>query len=220
MMIRPLFDNNLNKVLTILAVGGMFLLLIGNTHRGSASSTPSPSPAQQPSPSQTGQSVGQQYFTDVELTNQNGQRMRLYSDLLKGKVVIINSFFSTCPGSCVPLIHNMQKLQTALGNRVGTDVHLISISVDPIVDTPARLKEFARKTGTKPGWFLLTGEKANVDMALRKLGQYVDQKENHLNIFIIGNDRTGLWKKAFGLAKSEELLKIVESVLNDKQPSG
>lgn len=97
---------------------------------------------------------------------------------------------------------------------------MISTSVDPTLDTPARLKEFARKTGTKPGWFLLTGEKANVDMALRKLGQYVDQKESHLNIFIIGNERTGLWKKAFGLAKSEELLEVVESVLNDKQPAG
>ena len=51
---------------------------------------------------------------------------------------------------------------------------------------------------------------------LKKLGQFVDDKQDHLNIFIIGNERTGLWKKAFGLAKSEELVKVVDSVINDK----
>jgi len=48
------------------------------------------------------------------------------------------------------------------------------------------------------------------------VGQFVGHKEDHLNIFIIGNERTGLWKKAFGLAQSDELVKVVESVLNDK----
>ena len=85
-----------------------------------------------------------------------------------------------------------------------------------MMDTPQRLKEFAQKNGSKPGWFFLAGDKANVESALKKLGQYVDDKQNHLNIFIIGNERTGLWKKAFGLANPEELIKVVESVVNDK----
>ena len=58
-----------------------------------------------------------------------------------------------------------------------------------------------------------------MDFALKKLGQFVDNKESHLNIFIIGNERTGLWKKAFGLAKSEELVKVVDSVINDQAPA-
>ena len=64
----------------------------------------------------------------------------------------------------------------------------------------------------------LTGEKQNVEYALTKLGQYVNDKNDHLNIFIIGNERTGLWKKAFGLAPSDQLIKVVESVLNDQAP--
>jgi protein SCO1/2 len=158
----------------------------------------------------------QKYFTDVQLVNQNGEKMRLYSDLLRGKVVVINSFFATCAGSCLPLSRNLEKVQQALGERVGKDVHIISISVDPAVDTPARLKEYAKKLQARPGWYFLTGEKQNVDFALNKLGQFVSDKQDHLNIFIIGNERTGLWKKAFGLAQSEELIKVVESVLNDK----
>ena len=162
------------------------------------------------------QSSAQKYFTDVLLVNQNGERMRFYSDLLRDKVVIINSFFATCTGVCLPLNRNLEKVQAALGNRLGKDVHIISISVDPTVDTPASLKEYARKLHAAPGWFFLTGNKQDVDFALKKIGHFVDQKEAHLNIFIIGNERTGLWKKAFGLAQSAELIKVVESVLNDQ----
>ncbi len=152
------------------------------------------------------------------LVNQNGERMRFYSDLLQGKVVIIDSFFATCQGSCLPMNRNLEKLQEALGDHIGKDVYIISISVDPQVDTPASLKEYAKKLHARPGWYFLTGEKRNVDWVLNKLGQYVNDKQDHLNIFIIGNERTGLWKKAFGLARSDELVKVVESVLNDQPP--
>jgi protein SCO1/2 len=91
--------------------------------------------------------------------------------------------------------------------------------VDPVVDSPAQLKEYAKKLHARPGWYFLTGEKQNVELALHKLGEYVADKQDHLNIFIIGNERSGLWKKAFGLAPSDELVKVVLSVLND-QPSG
>ena len=111
---------------------------------------------------------------------------------------------------------NLEKVQQALGDHVGKDVRIISISVDPTVDTPANLKEYAKKLHARPGWYFLTGEKQNVDFALKKLGHFVTDKQDHLNIFIIGNERTGLWKKAFGLAQSDELVKVVESVLNDK----
>jgi protein SCO1/2 len=130
--------------------------------------------------------------------------------------VVINSFFATCPGSCLPMERNLEKVQEALGDRMGKDVYIISISVDPTVDTPANLKAYAKKLNARPGWYFLTGEKQNVDFALGKLGQLVANKEEHLNIFIIGNERTGLWKKAFGLAQSAEIVKVVESVVNDK----
>ena len=156
------------------------------------------------------------YFTDVQLVNQNGDTMRLYSDLIEGKIVIINSFFASCNGSCPVMAGAFAKIQKHLGDRVGKDVHLISISVDPVNDTPAKLKEYAKRFHARPGWYFLTGKKENVDFALQKLGQYVDDKNAHLNVIIIGNQRTGLWKKAFGLAKPEDLISIVDSVVNDK----
>lgn len=179
----------------------------GNTPQQSAAGAAAESPAHR-------------YFTDVILVNQDGQKMRFYSDLLQGKVVIINSFFGTCKGSCLPMNRNLEKVQEALGDRVGRDVYIVSISVDPTVDTPASLKEYAKKLNARPGWYFLTGDEENVNFALKKLGQFVPDKQDHLNIVIIGNERTGLWKKAFGLAQADDLVKVVESVLDDKPASG
>lgn len=178
-----------------------------------------PSTAAQTPPAATQETAAHKYFTDVVLVNQDGEKMRLYSDLLKDKVVVIDFFFATCQGVCLPLNRNLQKVQEALGDRLGKDVHLISVSVDPTEDTPTRLKAYAEKLDARRGWYFLTGEKANVDFALRKLGGYVDDKQDHTNIFIIGNERTGLWKKAFGLARPDDIIKVVDSVLND-QPTG
>jgi len=162
------------------------------------------------------QSPAQKYFSDVELINQDGEKMRFYSDLLKNKVVIINTFFTTCTSICPPMNRNFEKIQEALGDRLGKDAFLISISVDPETDTPTRLKEYGRRFHARPGWIFLTGKKENVDWALYKLGQYVETKGDHTSIFIIGNEPKGLWKKAMGLAKAEELIRIVEDVINDR----
>jgi cytochrome oxidase Cu insertion factor (SCO1/SenC/PrrC family) len=110
----------------------------------------------------------------------------------------------------------MEKIQEALGARLGKEVFLVSISVDPTTDTPPRLKEYAQKFHAKPGWTFLTGKKENVDWALYKVGQYVESKDDHTTIIIVGNEATGLWKKMLGIGKTAELIQIVESVANDK----
>jgi protein SCO1/2 len=155
------------------------------------------------------------YFTDVVLVNQDGREMRLYSDLLKGRVVIINTFFTTCTSVCPPMTRTLERIQEWLGDRLGKDAFILSISVDPDVDTPPKLKAFADNYGTRPGWHLLSGKKENVQLALRKIGQFVEVRDNHSTILIVGNERTGLWKKAFGLAKASELVTVVQSVLDD-----
>ena len=162
------------------------------------------------------ESPAQKYFTDVELINQDGKKVRFYSDVLKGKTVVVNAFFTSCTSVCPPMNRNMEKIQEALGDRIGRDVFLVSMTVDPEVDTPARMKEYAQKFHAGPGWIFLTGKKENLDWALYKLGQYVEQKDDHKTIFIIGNEPTGLWKKAFGMANVAELVQVVESVVNDK----
>jgi len=194
------------------------LLIIGSGTLPVRAQEVTPPPAAPKTPD-TSENKAQKYFTDTVLLNQNGERVRFYTDLMKGKTVVIDTFFATCQASCLPMNRNLAQIQEGLGDRLGKDVNILSISVDPGVDTPTLLKAYAKKLNAKPGWYFLTGDKESVDFILKKLGQFVDDKNNHMNLFLIGNDRTGLWKKAFGLAKSEELMKVIESVANDTGPT-
>jgi protein SCO1/2 len=159
----------------------------------------------------------ERYFGDVLLTNQDGKPLRLYSDILKGNVVIINSFYSTCSSVCRVTMPVFKQLQDSLGERVGKDVRLVSITVDPQNDTPEILRRYAAGVGAKPGWEFLTGDKQTVDEVLYKFGLYTDAKEDHSNVFIVGNEPTGLWKKILGIAPPYEILRSVESMLNDRK---
>ena len=168
---------------------------------------------------QAQQSPAQKWFTDVELIDQDGKKVRFYTDMLKGKTVIVNAFFTTCTSVCPPMNRNLEKVQEALGDRIGKDVFIVSISVDPETDTPPRLKEYAQRFHARPGWAFLTGKKENVDWALYRVGQYVEAKDDHTTVIAVGNEATGLWKKALGMAKPAELIEIVRSVADDKGES-
>jgi protein SCO1 len=171
-------------------------------------------PASAPAP--TGLSPAARYFTDVPLIDQDGKELRLYSDLIKDKVVIINSMFTSCNSVCPPMTMNLQRIQDWLGERLGKEVVILSLSVDPATDTPQTLKAFAQKYQARPGWHFLTGKKENLEFAVRKLGLYAETREDHYTVMLIGNDRTNLWKKAFGMARADALIAIVESVVNDQ----
>jgi protein SCO1/2 len=164
--------------------------------------------------------AGDHYLAKLSLVDQNGRRVDLYDDLIKNHTVVLNSFFASCTGSCPVMARTFLHLQNKLGDRVGTDVILVSITVDPETDTPEKLKAYAEKMGAKRGWYFLTGSRAEVDAALGKLGQYAEAREAHKNIIVAGNDRTGLWKKALAIAPSEEIWKVVESVVDDPGVSG
>jgi protein SCO1/2 len=161
-------------------------------------------------------SPAQNYFTDVVLTNQDGKQVRFYSDVLQGKTVVVESFFATCTGTCPLMNSTFAKIQTAAGDRLGKDVFLVSITVDAENDTPAKLKEYAGHVKARPGWMFLTGKKENVDRALYKLGLATESRETHKNLFIVGNEPKGLWKKVFGLAKPEEIVSIVQGVMDER----
>jgi protein SCO1/2 len=198
--------------LPVMLLAAMVVVLypaIGLAQMGAAAK-----PASAPAP--VGQSPAAKYFTDVLLINQDGKEPRLYNDLMKDKVVIINSMFTSCNSVCPPMTMNLQRIQDWLGDRLGKEVVILSFSVDPATDTPQTLKAFAQKYKARPGWHFLTGKKENLEFAIRKLGLYVDTREDHYTVMLIGNDHTNLWKKAFGMARADALIEIVESVLNDQ----
>ena len=94
------------------------------------------------------------YFTDVVLVNQDGREMRLYSDLIKGRTVVIIPFFTSCTSACPVMNQNLAKIQDWLADRLGRDAYIISLSVDPSRDTVERLRAYAQQVQRPPGLVL------------------------------------------------------------------
>jgi protein SCO1/2 len=156
--------------------------------------------------------AGRKSIPDVELLSQNGRKIDFYNDLLKGKTVVISFIYTTCGSVCPMLGANLAKLQGLLGARPGKDIHLISISTDPVTDTPERLKAWAKMFGEKPGWTLVTGQKSDIDKLSIALVGSVADKGMHEPVILIGNQDKGIWKSAFGLAEPERLLEMLQQV--------
>jgi cytochrome oxidase Cu insertion factor (SCO1/SenC/PrrC family) len=149
---------------------------------------------------------------DVELLSQDGRKIDFYKDLLKGKTVVISFIYTSCTNVCPMLGANLAKLQVLLGDRPGKDIHLISVSSDPVTDTPERLKAWAKRFGEKAGWTLVTGAKADIDKLSIALTGSVADKGMHEPVILIGNQDKGVWKSVFGLAEPERLLEMLQQV--------
>ncbi|HEX4603572.1 MAG TPA: SCO family protein [Candidatus Angelobacter sp.] len=150
---------------------------------------------------------------DIKVMDQDGKPRHFYSDLVRGKVVVINFIYTTCTTICPPLGATFGKLQKNLGERLGKDVFLISVSVDPATDTPERLRAWGAQFKARPGWTLVTGEKAELTGLLRVLGADAASPENHSPMVLIVNDKAALWKRVYGLGSTAALMHNVEEMM-------
>lgn len=142
--------------------------------------------------------------------DQNGKQLDFYNDLIKGKSVAINFVFTSCTAICPPLTATFRKVQQEARTR-GLDVQLISVSVDPTVDTPERLQEFAKKFSAEPGWTFVTGDKAEIDSLLQALGVAVVNKNDHTPMVLIGNEVADHWTRTYGLSSPKKIVDLVEA---------
>src|SRR6185369_6765653 len=150
---------------------------------------------------------------EVDVLDQDGNVLHFYSDLIRNKTVAINFIFTNCTTICPPLAATFARVQKEMGDKVGKDVHFISISVDPVTDTPERLKIWGAKFKAGAGWTFVTGEKQEMDKLLNALGAAVSKREDHTPAVIIGNDAKGIWTRAYGLAKPTQLVGLIENVM-------
>jgi len=153
---------------------------------------------------------------DVEVLDQSGKTIHFYSDLIKGKTVAINFIFTTCTTICPPLAATFARVQKELGDKVGREVYFISISVDPLTDTPERLQAWGDKFKAGPGWTFVTGNKQEISQLLNALGAAVARREDHSPTVIVGNDLKGVWTRTYGLAKPSQLIGLILNVIDGK----
>jgi len=152
---------------------------------------------------------------DIEVLDQNGRKIHFYTDLVKGQTVAINFIFTTCTTICPPLGATFARVQKELGEKV-QEVRFISISVDPSTDTPERLKAWGAKFHAGERWTFVTGTKPQVDELLRALGASSARREDHSPTILIGNDAQGAWTRTYGLAKTSQLVQIINDAIAGK----
>jgi protein SCO1 len=195
----------------------MALRLVENTVDSPAAtnSTAATNSAANPATEETG-TISSLRIPETTVYNQNGRRLNFYTDLVKGKVVAINFIFTTCTTICPPLTATFRRVQQELGEHMGRDIELISISVDPTIDTPERLFDFAAKFKAGPGWTFVTGERTQIDALLQALGAAVANKNDHTPMILVGNEATGYWTRAYGLSSPATLVKVITQAVDHK----
>jgi protein SCO1 len=151
------------------------------------------------------------YFTDAILVDQNGRSHRFYSDLIAGRVVIMNVIFTGCRSSCPIIMGRLVELQDLLGPKRG-DISILSISADPLMDTPQMLHAYAESLQAGPGWYFLTGAKEALDTVLRRIGNRSSTPEDHSDVIVVGNDASGTWIKLTAIATTEDVARAVTEV--------
>ncbi|MEW5854072.1 MAG: SCO family protein [Myxococcota bacterium] len=149
---------------------------------------------------------------DVTVVDQDGRALRFHSDLVKGRVVVISFIYTTCTTVCPVIGASQLQLRRHLGDRVGRDVHLVSITLDPVNDTPRRLREWGAKFQAGGGWTLVTGAKDAVDRLLKGLGAFTPDKEAHAPFILVGNDVTGVWERTSGFTPPARLAELIDTV--------
>lgn len=162
-------------------------------------------------------------FPNITLRTQDNKPVRFYDDLVKDKIIIVNFMYTRCPGICMPTAFNLAKVHKFLGDRVGRDILMLSISLDSEYDTPERLKEYAKMHGgEKPGWLYLTGDYDEIESLRYKLGVYdldpiIDaDKTQHSGIITFGSYKTDRWAALPALMNSEEIAETVLRITKDR----
>lgn len=146
-------------------------------------------------PPATGTRDAKTWFTDTPLQDQNGNTLRFYSDALQNRVVLLNVIFTSCNDACPLITQKLKEVREVLGDKAD-DITFISLTSDPLRDTPAVLKAYTLKQGVDgPHWFFLTGDKAQMDLVLSRIGQIVPTPEQHSTQLIVGDVANKRWSK-------------------------
>ncbi|HET7880186.1 MAG TPA: SCO family protein [Acetobacteraceae bacterium] len=162
---------------------------------------------------------GVEWFTNVPVQTQDGQTLRFYDDVMKGKILLINFFFTDCDNLCPIATDNLVRVQELLGDRVGQDMRMVSISLQPDHDTPEVMAAYTRKHGVGPGWYFLTGKRDDIELLRHRLG-FVDispevdaDPEQHIGTVRIANEPMHRWAMSPSLLSPQALVRAVYRVV-------
>ena len=147
---------------------------------------------------------------DLELLDQDGQEGRFVSDFIGDRLTAVTFTYTTCTTACPILDGIFQQVQARLGEKLGKEVNLITLSIDPVTDIPPRLKAHAQKIKARPGWSFLTGQKQAVNRILKALEVYTPDIFNHPPTVFIVDGQQGLWTRVNGYPSTSKVMKELD----------
>jgi protein SCO1 len=148
----------------------------------------------------------------VTLVREDGKSVSLPRELDDGRPVLLNFIFTTCSSICPLASRTLEEFQRKLG-RGASRVHLMSISIDPEQDTPARLTEYARKFHAGPEWQYYTGTVAASIAAQKAFDVYRGEKMSHTPVMLLRSAPGRPWLRLEGFVTPDELLDDYKKLL-------
>ncbi len=158
---------------------------------------------------------------DIEVTNQHGETLHFFEDLVRDRIVVVNFMYTTCPKICPATTSNLVRLHEALG-RLSSEVSFLSVSLDPELDTPEVLQRYWKAFGSHSGWHYLTGHYEEIELLRRRMGVYdldplIDaDKTQHSGLLTFGNDRDDRWVALPALSTIGDLTETVGRFSHDR----
>ncbi|MCW3091090.1 MAG: hypothetical protein JWP81_2159 [Ferruginibacter sp.] len=161
--------------------------------------------------------------SNMTFTNQLGKTVTL--DSLKGKILVIDFFFSRCPSLCPAMAKSMKRLQNSFTNSNDSIVQFLSVSIDPEHDSVPQLRNFAdRYTNNHDSWWFVTGNKKQIyDFALNELKASIADADvdttfiHTQNFFLLDRDRIVRgWYDAMDTVKQAKLVSDIPLLMLEK----
>ena len=163
------------------------------------------------SPDAARERIRQRNLPNVPLVTHEGEPVRFYDDLMKDRVVAINMIYTSCRTSCPLTMANLVRVQKLLAQRMGRDIFMYSITLDPTVDSVEVLRDYANGFEVGKGWKLLTGKPGDIEHLRRRLGFLGANRETdldkdfHTGTVRYGSEPLAVWGWVPGVAEPESI---------------
>jgi protein SCO1/2 len=160
-------------------------------------------------------SLGAQYYTNAILRTQDGTKVRFYDDLMKDRIVAINFIYTRCEEACPLTTANLVRVQKLLGERLGRDIFMYSVTLKPWEDDAARLKSYAKAHGAN--WTFLTADDYDVSTIRFRLFRWDHPQldfdlDQHTGMVRVINDRVDRWSMCPTLATPKQIVDAISWV--------
>ena len=159
------------------------------------------------------------HFSNVPVITHDGRTVRFYDDLVRGRTVVFNMMYTVCTGICPISTANLLQVQQALAPRLGRDVFMYSMTLQPQFDDARALRDYMQRYGVQSGWTYLTGKPRDMDLLRRELGFFDSDPvadgdlRTHTGMVRAGNDALNRWLMVPAFSSASRIVSAVKRLV-------